>query len=151
MHEVGAAIHGSGNWGLGVNRAKSRQQWQQHFRGEAATGLQPVSPVQKAENATIARRPGVAGERTDGRMRLRIEELALRGIGSMDGRTIADALESELYKKIVAGGVPENWQKDLSVENAETMPLRLISQTNARWTGEQLARAIYNLCGKGTR
>ena len=151
MLETRAAVHRSGDRGLDVNRAQTRQQWRKHFRGEAANLAPALQPAKSPESGRAVKAGGATRNRTGGAVRLHIEELTLRGIGQMDGRKIADAFQAELRGMIAANGVPPHWHGKSTPKDADTATVRLISQTNSRWAGEQLARAIYGIRRKGNR
>jgi len=128
-----------------------RQQWRKHFRGEADNVMRALQPTRGSENGPTVKAGGTVANRIGGAVRLHIEELTLRGIGQMDGRKIADAFQAELRGMIAANGLPKHWHGNSTLKDAETGPVRLTSQTNSRWAGEQLARAIYGIRAKGIR
>ena len=134
-----------------MNRAQTRQQWRKHFRGEAANVMEALQPANNFESGKAVKAGGAIANQMGGAVRLHIEELTLRGIGQMDGRKIADAFQAELRGMIAANGVPKHWHGNSTLKDAETGPVRLTSQTNSRWAGEQLARAIYGIRAKGIR
>jgi hypothetical protein len=150
MYEIGATLYGSGDRGLGVNRAAQRQQWRNRFSWKAANDRAPLRApgVQKVERGAVEES---AGKLTSGGVQLHIKELVLRGVSRMDGRKIADAFQRELRRRIAAEGIPNGWCGRKGFDDAETTPIRLVSRTNARWMGERLARAICNLRTKETR
>jgi hypothetical protein len=113
--------------------------------------MQALQPANGFESGTAVKVGGTVANRMGGAVRLHIEELTLRGLGQMDGRKIADAFQAELRGMIAANGVPKHWHENSTLKSAEAEPVRLISQTNSRWAGEQLARAIYGIRAKGIR
>jgi hypothetical protein len=134
-----------------MSRAHARQQWRARFRGENA--------VQSIARATPmgSRRPGaVPGLKEQAKtaacgLRIRIEELELRGVGPIDERQVAAALHAELKTLIAANGVPRSWERDLILERAGAAPPAAATRVSAKWVGSQVGRTIYNLRSRERR
>jgi len=126
-----------------VNRAQKRSQWRESFRGQARASerTRPGQSVPTADARAPLTNPPSQSHST---IHLRVEELVLRGFDKRDAPRIATAIEAELTQLIAARGVPSNWQRNLSAGQIHADPARIPSRSNPRWTGEQIARAIYS-------
>jgi hypothetical protein len=132
-----------------VNRAQKRSEWRARFHKEAGRERQRPPGVREEVApfiSTIEESRAKAHRSVD----LRIDELVLHGFEKSTGPRIAAAFESELKALLTFGGVPGGWRRNAETEQVRAEPTRLLSRSNARWTGELIARALFN-AGKRER
>ena len=132
-----------------MNRGQRRARWQSRFRQESSARAATVASSVSAPVPAKSTHGPALPRRQVGSMQLRIEELVLRGFGRGSERAIAKSLERELGRMLTVRGVPDVWMRVRSLEKATTNKIHIRAGENGHSIGERVARALYEIPGRG--
>ena len=74
---------------------------------------------------------------------LRIDRLVLEGVAPGDRYEVADAVQSELVRLLVAQGAPDNLNAPVNAKWIDAGTIQIDSGMRASGVGEQIAQAIH--------
>jgi hypothetical protein len=133
-----------------MNRGQRRARWQGRFRQENGDKAAVAGPSSASVAAPIGSVPERASPRQQvGSVRLRIDELVLRGFGRGNERSIAQGLERELGRMLSVRGVANGWMHARSLENASANKIQIRAGENGHSIGKRLAQALCQIPGRG--
>ena len=81
---------------------------------------------------------------------LRIDRLVLEGVAPGDRYEVADAVQSELVRLLVAQGAPDNLNAPVNAKWIDAGTIHIDSGMRAVQVGEQIAQAIHGCLGPAT-
>jgi hypothetical protein len=135
-----------------MNRGQRRARWQARFRQESSEKAAAAGSLSASVAVPIGSTRGPALPRQQvGAVRLRIDELVLRGFGRGSERSIAQNLERELGRMLSVRGVADSWMRARSFEKASINKIQIRAGENGHSIGKDLARALCQIPGKGNR
>lgn len=134
-----------------MNRGQRRARWQAHFRQEKGDKAAVAGPSSTLVAAPIgsSRGPALPRQQQGGSVRLRIDELVLRGFGRGNERSIAQGLERELGRMLSMRGVADGWMHARSLENASANKIQIRAGENGHSIGKRLAQALCQIPDRG--
>jgi hypothetical protein len=135
-----------------MNRGQRRARWQARFRQENGGKAAAVEGSSASVALPIGSTRGPALPRQQvAAVRLRIDELVLRGFGRGSERSIARGLERELGRMLSVRGVADGWMHARSLEKASINKIQIRAGENGHSIGKHLARALCQIPGKGNQ
>ena len=126
---------------MGMNRAQRRSEWLARFRRDAGalrSGQTRGFDSNQASEPRDRLRTEVLRS-----VELRVDELSLRGFDRKAAPRIARAFESEMKNLLKSQGLPNAWKRSTKAGEIQAGTTRLLSHSNARWTGQRIARAVF--------
>lgn len=126
-----------------MNRRERRAQWAAQHRQETIIGHQSSRQIYDARLLQTESLSGEVQHQSSQSISVRIDELVLHGFAPTDRYRIGDAMQQELTRLFVEGGIPRQLDHSFETARIDAGSFQMAQGTRAEAVGAKIAHAVY--------